>query len=154
MWQHLCGLSPLLLQHLVSYLCNIDQVCYVHYSCVIFVKCVACMFNFLCVIAVSNCSVIHTVIYFLVWISCSCLTLFYGDLWLQGFPGLFTSTSEHNPLLLFSFSFFPIFSCWFHAVAFSALTLLVGRQEGHPSCKKLSGGCWRGYLSGARCRLA
>jgi len=24
--------------------------------------------------------------------------------------------------------------------AFSALTLLVGRQEGHPSCKKLSGG--------------
>jgi len=39
-------------------------------------------------------------------------------------------------------------------VAFSALTLLVGRQEGHPACKKLSGGCWRGYLSGARCRLA
>ena len=25
-------------------------------------------------------------------------------------------------------------------VAFSALTLLVGRQEGHPACKKLSGG--------------
>ena len=23
----------------------------------------------------------------------------------------------------------------------SALTLLVGRQEGHPACKKLSGGC-------------
>jgi len=23
--------------------------------------------------------------------------------------------------------------------AFSALTLLVGRQEGHPTCKKLSG---------------
>jgi len=38
--------------------------------------------------------------------------------------------------------------------AFSALTLLVGRQEGHPACKKLSGGCWHGYLSGARCRLA
>ena len=39
--------------------------------------------------------------------------------------------------------------------AFSALTLLVGRQEGHPACKKLSGGvlAW-GYLSGARCRLA
>ena len=39
----------------------------------------------------------------------------------------------------------------------SALTLSVGRQEGHPACKKLSGGtvgCWRGYLSGARCRLA
>jgi len=25
-------------------------------------------------------------------------------------------------------------------VAFSALTLLVGRQEGHPACKKQSGG--------------
>jgi len=24
--------------------------------------------------------------------------------------------------------------------AFSALTLLVGRQEGHPACKKLGGG--------------
>jgi len=26
------------------------------------------------------------------------------------------------------------------ASVFSALTLLVGRQEGHPACKKLSGG--------------
>jgi len=26
------------------------------------------------------------------------------------------------------------------ASAFSALTLLVGRLEGHPACKKLSGG--------------
>jgi len=25
-------------------------------------------------------------------------------------------------------------------IAFSALTLLVGRQEGHPACKNLSGG--------------
>jgi len=25
-------------------------------------------------------------------------------------------------------------------MAFSALTLLVGRQEGHPACKKMSGG--------------
>jgi len=25
-------------------------------------------------------------------------------------------------------------------IAFSALTLLTGRQEGHPACKKLSGG--------------
>jgi len=39
-------------------------------------------------------------------------------------------------------------------IAFTALTLLVGRQEGHPACKKLSGGCWSGYLSGAICRLA
>jgi len=28
----------------------------------------------------------------------------------------------------------------FGTLAFSALTLLVGRQEGHPACKKLSGG--------------
>jgi len=27
-----------------------------------------------------------------------------------------------------------------HYCAFSALTLLVGRQEGHPACKKQSGG--------------
>jgi len=40
------------------------------------------------------------------------------------------------------------------AVAFSALTLLVGRQEGHPACKKLSGEELVWYLSGVRCRLA
>jgi len=43
----------------------------------------------------------------------------------------------------------PDFYCYFWAYAFflflvysafSALTLLVGRQEGHPVCKKLSGG--------------
>jgi len=28
----------------------------------------------------------------------------------------------------------------FEDCAFSALTLLVGQQEGHPACKKLSGG--------------
>ena len=27
-----------------------------------------------------------------------------------------------------------------NVISFSALTLLVGRQEGHPACKKLSGG--------------
>ena len=37
--------------------------------------------------------------------------------------------------------------------AFSALTLLVGRQEGHPACKNRVVGCWCGCLSGARCRL-
>jgi len=35
----------------------------------------------------------------------------------------------------------------FSACAFSALTLLVGWQEGHLACKKLSGGVLRGYLS-------
>jgi len=42
-------------------------------------------------------------------------------------------------------------------LAFSALTLLVGRQEGHPACKQTE---WWGaggvinYLTGARCGLA
>ena len=36
----------------------------------------------------------------------------------------------HNYVLFWYHQFFP----------FSALTLLVGRQEGHPACKKLSGG--------------
>jgi len=41
-----------------------------------------------------------------------------------------------------------------HVPSVFFLTLLVGQQEGHPACKKLGGGCWHGYLSGARCRLA
>jgi len=32
-----------------------------------------------------------------------------------------------------------LFICVCVLIAFSALTLLVGRQEGHPACKKLSG---------------
>jgi len=35
---------------------------------------------------------------------------------------------------------FLLFCYWFKSQAFSALTLLVGRQEGHPACKKQSGG--------------
>ena len=41
-------------------------------------------------------------------------------------------------LCLFVFRF--SFDCLHVLFAFSALTLLVGRQEGHPACKKLSGG--------------
>jgi len=33
----------------------------------------------------------------------------------------------------------------------SALTLLVGWQEGHPTCKNWVVRYWHGYLSGARC---
>jgi len=40
------------------------------------------------------------------------------------------------------------------AVHFTALTLLVGRQEGHLTCKNWVVGCWCGFLSGARYRLA
>ena len=36
--------------------------------------------------------------------------------WLHGFPKLLTDTSEHIRFLLFSSSFFPLFSCWFRAV--------------------------------------
>ena len=38
-------------------------------------------------------------------------------------------------------------------LAFSAFTLFVGHQEGHPACKKLSGGMLA-WLFGMRCRLA
>jgi len=47
--------------------------------------------------------------------------------------GLFIKSKQqikNNKYLLF-------YSC---GLAFSALTLLVGHQEGHPACKKLSGG--------------
>jgi len=43
---------------------------------------------------------------------------------------------------------------WFCNNAFSALMLLVGRQEGHPAHKNWVVGCWNGCLSEARCRLA
>jgi len=38
--------------------------------------------------------------------------------------------------------------------AFSALTLLVGRQKGHTAYKKLTGGMVAWLLSGTRCRFA
>jgi len=44
------------------------------------------------------------------------------------------------PLPLAGTYFHPIEVEGFSAFAFSALTLLVGRQEGHPACKNLSGG--------------
>jgi len=43
--------------------------------------------------------------------------------------------------------------CHMSKAAFSALTLLVGRQEGHPAFKKLSDGMLA-WLSGMRCILA
>jgi len=38
-------------------------------------------------------------------------------------------------------------------VQYSALTLLVGRQEEHPACKHRVMRCCCGYLSGTTCRL-
>ena len=45
-------------------------------------------------------------------------------------------------ILVLCFNFCKLFYCCLchHHIAFSALTLLVGRQEGQPTCKKLSGG--------------
>jgi len=43
--------------------------------------------------------------------------------------------------------------CYYLVGAFSALTLLVGWQEGQPACKKLNGGMLA-WLLGARCRFA
>ena len=54
------------------------------------------------------------------------------------FPRLMVFTTKH------------FCHCW---IAFSALTLLVGRQEEHPACKNWVMRCWCDCLSGARCRL-
>jgi len=43
-------------------------------------------------------------------------------------------------------------TCTMCSRAFTALTLLVGRQEGLPGCKNWVVRYWRGYLSGARCK--
>jgi len=39
-----------------------------------------------------------------------------------------------------SWLLFMVHGVYVDRFAFSALTLLVGRQEGHPACKQLSGG--------------
>ena len=47
------------------------------------------------------------------------------------------------------------YGCWLSCILtcgmnpFSALMLLVWRQEGHPACKNWMVGCWHGYLSAA-----
>ena len=55
--------------------------------------------------------------------------------------GIFCNQKSGSPVTLTS------------ASAFSALTLLVGWQEEHPTCKTWVMRCWCGYLSGARCRF-
>jgi len=45
---------------------------------------------------------------------------------------IFFTVYMHYHSAIFPFSLF-------HSFAFSALTLLVGQQEGHPACKKLNG---------------
>jgi len=50
-----------------------------------------------------------------------------------------TSWRYTNVLIVIITSIINI-ACFLFLYPFSALTLLVGRQEGHPACKKLSGG--------------
>ena len=56
-------------------------------------------------------------------------------------PGFLLLGSPTTPSVLFLFSRRSAdISLFIFVFAFSALTLLVGRQEGHPACKKQSGG--------------
>ena len=57
---------------------------------------------------------------------------------LRAFHGLDRAMST-QPALSLEYGPFT-FTLPAHSCAFSALTLLVGRQEGHPACKKQSGG--------------
>jgi len=66
------------------------------------------------------------------------------------FPSISSFSFSPSPAFFYSPTFPSIFP--FSFIAFSALTLLVGRQEGHPACRKLSGQVLA-WLS-ARCRLA
>ena len=64
----------------------------------------------------------------------------------------YVDSSELKNFVLLCSVFIFTFVLFIFSV-FSALTLLVWWQEGHPACKKLSGGVLA-WLSGARCRLA
>ena len=63
----------------------------------------------------------------------SCCHLSLPNRWLPARTLILTTSSQRSeePVLLCSLFIYLFF-------AFSVLTLLVGRQEGHPACKKLS----------------
>ena len=50
------------------------------------------------------------------------------------------TVSGINEHIRFLLTYLPTMVCLMVWYAFSALTLLVGRQEEHPACKNLSGG--------------
>ena len=54
----------------------------------------------------------------------------------------FITINSENSVIKYMLFYELLFTikCWKILCAFSALTLLVGWQEGHPACKKLSGG--------------
>jgi len=72
------------------------------------------------------------------------LTFVYVS-WTDFWPHVYLEVT--HSLVLLHRVFFFICALSF---AFSVLILLVRQQKEHPTCKKLR--CWRGYLSGARCR--
>ena len=90
------------------------------------------------------------------WILCDVVILVtWSRVWL-------TNTLAYHPIVVTALlpqqtlTLNPKFSLLLrqhYPFTFSALTLLVGQQEGHPACKNWWG-YWHGYLSGARCRLA
>ena len=53
-------------------------------------------------------------------------------------PLVTVALKTYHLLLVYAYSTELIIA--YYICALSALTLLVGRQEGHPACKKLSGG--------------
>jgi len=70
----------------------------------------------------------------------------------------FFSEQSHNYLmdfLHFSVKCSEVFNlrACHNSVAVSAMTLLTGHHEEHPARKNCVMRCWRGYPSGARCRL-
>jgi len=56
------------------------------------------------------------------------------------FPSISVLASLSLVMLRNAVNFHFIFKMYLCFFAFSAITLLVGRQEEHPACKKLSGG--------------
>jgi len=84
------------------------------------------------------------------WVS-SCRWVDYGH-W-QSFHWNFTRCSLRQVIHSRLSNAYSVIS-YYNDCASSALALLVGRQEGHPACKNWVVVCWRGYLSGVRCRLA
>ena len=97
-----------------------------------------------CSLAVLDPRVGHTMDVLSPFISILCDSdwLFHGEScqsnwWESGFACLIQSTTDSCVMKL-TLSFQCLSSTLF--TAFSALTLLLGWQEGHPACKKLSGG--------------
>jgi len=62
--------------------------------------------------------------------------------WYRCFPDLYLLLAFVDNTFFMAYKF----------CTFSALTLLVGWQEGHPACKDWVVRYWHSYLSGARCK--